>query len=281
MTRTTTAAAAAAAAAAATAATAESSHAGDSPLPGRFPAPPELLSGGEQLLQRLDVRVNRVVARLMGSPSWRALMEAEDAGLSSGVLREVYREVIWFFSAVIESGLVMSGKLAWVDTRLMRELVEHLAEETLHRKTAMDGYLALGGATKGVEDPMSSSAFAVASVWRGLERMASPLTYLGAMLLFEASTPQLCQPLSARLKAIGVSAAGAHHVNLHVTADIEHSALFRRWIVRLVNRDPATAAAIEYGMYCLAAVYPQPVFDAAYARAAAEPAEVAPSPMGT
>jgi hypothetical protein len=111
--------------------------------------------------------------------------------------------------------------------------------------------------------------------------MASPLAYLGAMLLFEASTPQLCQPLSARLKSIGVSAVGAHHVNLHVTADVEHSALFRRWIVRLANRDPAAAAAIEYGMDCMAAVYPQPVFDAAYARAAAVPAEAAPFLVGT
>jgi hypothetical protein len=240
---------------------------------GRFPPPQPVPTGGEALLASLEARVDESVAALMRRPSWAALVEGDDAALSRGVMREVYREVVWFFSPVVESGLAMAGRLAWVDTSLMRELAEHMYEETLHRKTALDGYLALGGALDAVERaPMSPTAFAVASVWRGLERMASPLSYLGAMLLFEASTPRLCEPLSARLAALGVSAAGAHHINLHKTADVEHSALFRRWIVRLVDRDPAAAAPIAYGMDCFRVVYPGPVFDAAHARAAAESA---------
>lgn len=232
-----------------------------------FPRPHERPSDGELVVAQLEQRVQRSVAQLMSSLSWQALMQSESGELSRGVMREVYREVVWFFPAVVESGLAMSGALAWIDTSLTRELAEHLAEETLHRKTAMDGYLALGGTPASVQPPLSPTAFAVAALWRGLERMTSPLAYLGAMFLFEASTPLICGPLSDRLKALGVSATGAHHINLHKTADIEHSDLFRRWIIRLVNRDPAAATPILYGMDCFATIYPQNTFDAAYSRA--------------
>jgi hypothetical protein len=128
------------------------------------------------------------------------------------------------------------------------------------------------------------AGFAVDAVAMGAEPLGVFVgeADLGAMMFFEASTPLICKPIVAHLRARGVPDDALGHFVNHATVDVEHSALFRQGIADLAAGASDVAVAIEYGMDCFAAVYPDPVFSAAHERARTVEGDCAlpPPPVG-
>jgi pyrroloquinoline quinone (PQQ) biosynthesis protein C len=88
------------------------------------------------------------------------------------------------------------------------------------------------------------------------------------MYFFEASTPQICQSiLEALERQPDVPEKSLDYVRVHAKVDVKHSQMLRDAIAVVVEAVPDAGGDILYGQEVFAAVYPLPIFEAAFARA--------------
>jgi hypothetical protein len=220
------------------------------------------------LLSALDRRVDEVFDQVQTQEIWRRLIAADtDPALITSIIREVFRTVCWYQSHTTEAGFHMIGRMPKTETRILKLLLLHKAEEAEHGEWARQDFVQLGGILNEVNRPPSPEAFAVIGVWWLMARVENPFGYLGAEYLFEALTAKACSSLVSRFASRGFQHSGLRFVTEHATEDVKHAALMRELIIDAAKRYPTAGPAMLRCFDYFRGVYPIPLWNSAYARA--------------
>lgn len=230
--------------------------------------PPTLTS----LAQHLDRKMAAHFARIEQSPAFRAIEDpATPLPLAMAIVKHTLLEVFSYGPHVTEATFTAIGRLPKNRPDLMRPMILHDLSEVDHGEMALRDFVRLGG-----DEPWARSrritpaSFAMAAVARMLGERDNPFSYLGYMYLFESLTPPVTERAQKALYAKGFPVQAREFVDTHAAEDVGHTRLLADLIDRVSHEFPDAAEAIEYGFDCFTAVYPLPIWDAAYARARAE-----------
>lgn len=220
----------------------------------------------------LDARIDRLLADIKPTPVWQAITEPDtDPALIRLIMREVYLEIYSYQPHVITATISIIGRMPKADARMISKMLIHQAEEADHGEMALRDYVALGGDEQYARARrISPESFAVASVWWGLWHMEDPFAYLGALYPFEGLTPIVSQLARDAVSKKGVPGQALEFITFHAEEDIKHTALVRKLLKYVVGKYPSAAESIRSGIEYFLAVYPIPVWMAAYRRAIAE-----------
>lgn len=226
----------------------------------------------DAFVQSLDDRMSDVLQQVTASELWTTVTSpATDPALLRILMREVYFEIYSYQPQVIEATIATIGRMPKGDPKMIQQMLIHQSEEADHGEMALRDYVALGGneAWARASRP-SPAAFAVASVWWGLWRMADPFAYLGALYPFEGLTPIVCGRVREALLARGFPASALEFIDFHATEDIKHTNLVRKLLKYVVKTYPGAETTIRQGLENFLAVYPMPVWQTAFDRARVE-----------
>lgn len=224
----------------------------------------------QQLLEFLEGRIQDVLNELTESELWKVVSNPEtDAKLIQETMKEIYLEIVMYQSDVIEATIAAIAQMPrTLDADVIDEMIHHQIEEFNHGEMALRDYVGLGGDEEFARHRrLSPTAFCTAAVWRMLAHMRDPFAYLGALYPFEGLTPIVSEMVKGILRGKGFKDDATEFVEYHSTADIEHTRLVRELILKLANEYPESKASMCYGIDYFLAVYPLPVWNAAFRRA--------------
>lgn len=222
----------------------------------------------DALLDRLDRKLEGLVAEIEGSEVYRVVMDSRTSrSLIAAVMRNILFETYSYGPVITEAVATAIGRLA---TRpdLVVPLLDFLKQEAPHPELALRGFAELGGdeATARSRSP-SPAAYAVGAVCLRLARDEDPLSHLGCVYLLEGSTAEIAPRFHDVLVRQGLS---AQFVTVHALEDTRHASDVRDLIAQVATTHPGAGAAIEKGFDVFAAVYPHAVWATALERARAE-----------
>jgi hypothetical protein len=153
--------------------------------------------------------------------------------------------------------------------QLIKTMILQQVEEVEHADMALRDYLRLGGDEALAKGPMFPECAAVAAMCHFLGEHCHPAAYLGFMYIFEALTPIMATQAQKLMGTSDYLPAAREFIDLHATEDIRHTDMIVSVIGDLLKIDPSAAEAILFGLRSFVAVYPLPVWNAAYERAKA------------
>jgi pyrroloquinoline quinone (PQQ) biosynthesis protein C len=104
-----------------------------------------------------------------------------------------------------------------------------------------------------------------AGVWWMIAHRRYPFAYLGALYLFEGVTPTVTAFVKEKLKAKGFTRKSLEYVEFHSTEDAKHAVQYLT--SEVATKYPEATESIKYGFECFRAVYPIPLWHAAFGRA--------------
>ena len=212
-------------------------------------------------LARMDGKVVQVVQCVERTDAHRAIIDpTTEKSLLLATIRQILSEVGSYGPHITKASFTAIGRLQGHE-KFMGPLVGHLLEEVFHPGMANNESLA-GGDYAGRR--IRPAALAVAAVCRFLGGHENPFCYLGYMYLLEATTSDLAERYRSALEARGEEIA---FVTLHAREDAAHTDFLRKQISQIVSEDADASIAIEYGFDCLASIYPEPIWNAAFRRA--------------
>jgi len=227
-----------------------------------------------RIVPLLDERIESVLADFKRSPIWQMVNDpATPPGAVAAIVREIYFEVCCYQPQTTRAGFLMIGSIHNSERKLMKSMLLHKWEEVEHVQWAERGYLALGGDAARLREINQSGAritphaFAVAAVWDRLAREVEPAAYIGAEYLFESLTAEVTKLVMPQLSQLGFAADGVYFITEHATEDVKHANLFRHLADELCGRRPELIEPILYAFDCFRAVYPMPIWLAAFERA--------------
>lgn len=228
----------------------------------------------EGIIAYLDGRIADVIRSVEATPLWKDLTHPKTKPeFIQRLMREVYLEIASYQPHVIEAAIASIGQMPRsMPVRMIKAMLRHQAEEFDHGEMAIRDYVALGGSEDFVRNDLriSDASFAVSAVWWMITKLRDPFAYLGALYPFEGLTPII----SARVKAILAGKRypdnALEYIEFHSTEDIKHANLIKALIEETVQRYPEAERSIKEGINRFLAVYPIPVWNAAYERAKAE-----------
>lgn len=219
----------------------------------------------------LDERIARLIKEIESTEFWKSLTHPKAKPEFVRVfLREVYLEIASYQPHVIEAAIASIGQMPRsMPVRMIKAMLRHQAEEFDHGEMAVRDYVALGGSEDYARSQhrMSTASFAVSAAWWMITKMRDPFAYLGALYPFEGLTPIVSQRVMAVLAKKAFPAAAQEYLTFHATEDIKHASLIKAMINETAERYPEARESIIEGMERFLAVYPLPVWDAAYRRA--------------
>lgn len=222
----------------------------------------------------LDARIAALMKQIEASEFWRGFTHAKARpGFIRVLLREVYLEITSYQPHVIEAAIASIGQMPRsMPVRMIKAMLRHQAEEFDHGEMAVRDYVALGGSEDYArhQHKMSMASFAVSAVWWMITKLRDPFAYLGALYPFEGLTPIVSQRVMAVLAKSGFPENAKEYLSFHATEDIKHANLIKAMINETAERYPEARESIIDGMERFLAVYPIPVWNAAYERAKAE-----------
>jgi pyrroloquinoline quinone (PQQ) biosynthesis protein C len=220
------------------------------------------------LLKGLDDRVRFVVKRARNSDLWKMLLDRKTKPKQTeALLRELYLEAYSYFHHVFEAAALIVSRFPKSSPPIVPRLLKHLADEADHGELSLQAHVGLGGDENRARSArMSAGAFAVASFWRGLAAMENPFCYLGAMYLFETTTPQFSVDILKVMQRHQMRHGADAHAAEHVKVDAAHAKLFRD-LIQAAMTDPRQAESIRFGFEAFAAFYPEAIFSEAFRRA--------------
>jgi len=230
---------------------------------------PDDLSPSE-VMEFLDSRIQNVLLQFKDSELWRVVSSPEtDPRLIQETMKEVYLEIIMYQPDVIEATIAVIAQMPrTLDVSLFEEMIHHQVEEFDHGEMALRDYIGLGGDEEFARHRrMSPTAFSTAAVWRMLAHMRDPFAYLGALYPFEGLTPIVSEMVKGILRDKGFKDNSTEFVEYHSTADLEHTRLVKELIMKIAKEYPESKAGMCYGINYFLAVYPLPVWNAAFKRA--------------
>ncbi|WFU07442.1 iron-containing redox enzyme family protein (plasmid) [Rhizobium sp. CB3171] len=222
-----------------------------------------------ELFQALDRRVAAIFEEVQKWRGW-TLISSSDTPKPQilALVREIFRSVVWYQSHTTEAGFHMFGRLPKHDVKLIQALCCHKAEEAEHGVWAREDHGKVGGSDRDALLPPSPATFAVAAVWWRMAMIENPLGYLGAEYLFEQLTALVTQAALPVIERRDLPREGLRFVIEHATEDAKHAVFLKHLILDVVTRYPASGEAMLRCFDYFHAVYPLPVWDEAFERAA-------------
>jgi hypothetical protein len=203
---------------------------------------------------------------------WRiAISPTTDPRLVAGVMRQIYLEIVGYQPHVIEAAIASIAQMPrGMKPRLVKAMLAHQADEFDHGEMALRDFAGLGGSETSARNVrMSPEAFAVAGVWWMIAHQRDPFAYLGALYLFEGLTPTVTGLIKESLLTKGFTSSSLEYIEFHSTEDVKHANLVRYLISEVAQTYPSAGESIRYGFECFRAVYPIPLWRAAFQRAIA------------
>lgn len=223
-----------------------------------------------QLLEHLEMRMHDVIIAFEQSELWQTVLSDDTSPkLISDIMKEVYLEIVMYQPDVIEATIAAIAQMPrTMDVAMFDEMLHHQVEEFDHGEMALRDYVALGGDEAYARNRrMSPSAFSCAACWRMLCHQRDPFAYLGGLFPFEGLTPIVSEKVRTLLESKGFESTATEFVEYHATADLEHTEMVKELILRIAEEYPEAKASICYGLEYFLAVYPLPVWNAAFERA--------------
>ena len=226
------------------------------------------LANNGLLSKELDDRMAAVVRCGRNTAFWKMLLDRDTKPKQAeALLRELYLEAYSYFDDVFEAATLIASRFPKSSPSMVPRLLKHLADEADHGELSLQSHVRLGGdESRARSARMSPGAFGVAAFWRGLAAMEDPFCYLGAMYLFESSTPQFSADILEVMDRHKMRSGADAHAAEHVKVDEAHTRLFRD-LIDAASADPGKAESIVFGFEGFAAVYPEAIFDEAFRRA--------------
>jgi pyrroloquinoline quinone (PQQ) biosynthesis protein C len=221
----------------------------------------------------LDVRIATLIEQIEAQAFWKALTSpGAKPEFVRAFLREIYLEIISYQPHVIEAAIASIGQMPRsMPVRMVKAMLRHQAEEFDHGEMALRDYVALGGNEDYArrQHKISTASFAVSAVWWMITKLRDPFAYLGALYPFEGLTPIISKSVMSVLAKKAFPGNATEYLTFHSTEDEKHASLIRAMIDETSQRYPEAHDSIIDGMDRFLAVYPVPVWDAAYRRAVA------------
>jgi hypothetical protein len=218
----------------------------------------------------LEHRTTELLTEIRGQEFWSAIMCRDaDPQLVKNVMKEVYAEIVGYQPYAIEAAIASIAQFPRsVKPILIKAMLAHQADEFDHGEMALRDFVGLGGSETVIRNKrMSAEAFAVSSVWWMITRQRDPFAYLGALYLFEGLTPTVTSLVKDKLRAKGFTSKSLEYVEFHSIEDIKHANLVHHVISKIAQAFPDSIESIKYGFECFSAVYPIPLWRAAFRRA--------------
>lgn len=183
-------------------------------------------------------------------------------------MRQIYLEIVGYQPDVIEAAMAAIAQMPRsTNPRLVKAMLLHQGDEFDHGEMALRDYVCLGGSEAEARAMwMSPEAFAVAGMWWMIVQKRDPFAYLGALYLFEGLTPTVTNMVKENLKAKGLTSKSLEYIEFHSTEDVKHANLVRHLISEVATAYPEAAESIKHGFQCFRAVYPIPLWTAAFHR---------------
>jgi pyrroloquinoline quinone (PQQ) biosynthesis protein C len=220
----------------------------------------------------LDARIAGLLKEVEATAFWKELTNPmAKPGFIQAFMREIYLEITSYQPHVIEAAICSIGQMPRsMPVRMIKAMLRHQAEEFDHGEMALRDYVALGGSEKHARHGrISDASFAVSAVWWMITKLRDPFAYLGALYPFEGLTPIVSAKVKAALSGGKYPENALEYIEFHSTEDVKHANLMKALIEETVERHPKAEQSIKDGMDRFLAVYPVPVWTAAYERALA------------
>lgn len=224
----------------------------------------------DDVMTRLDARVQRLVHDMQERPFFRAVLSQElPPATLREVLKEVYLEIAHYQEHIIEASIALIGQLPRrLDVRLVEELLHHQAEEFDHGEMAIRDYVGLGGDEGAARSPrLTPTAFGVAALRRMMVHTRDWPAWLGSLYVVECSTPILTGLVREHFRTRGIPTRGLEFIDHHATADLEHAELLRNVVQAIAEAVPEAREGLLYGPEYYLLLYPAASWEAAYTRA--------------
>jgi hypothetical protein len=222
------------------------------------------------VVEWLEHEVAGLLTEIQSQGFWSAITSPDaDPRLVKAVMREVYAEIVGYQPHVIEAAIAAIAQMPRdINPRLVKSMLIHQADEFDHGEMALRDLVGFGfSEAEFRRKRMSPEAFAVAGVWWMIVQARDPFAYLGALFLFEGLTPAVTQMIKGRLRSKGLTAASLGYIEFHSTEDVKHANLVHYLISETASTYPESVATIKHGFQCFRAVYPIPLWRAAFERA--------------
>lgn len=137
-----------------------------------------------------------------------------------------------------------------------------LLEEVPHPRLAMAGFVGLGGdADEAARGKLSPAAYSVAAVCRHIAEVEHPAAYFGYMYLLESTTVTLGVRVRELLESVKLK---DKFITVHSKVDVKHTQDIAIDLDSVVEDLPEARGAISDSYDRFAAVYPLPIWNAAF-----------------
>jgi hypothetical protein len=226
------------------------------------------ISPADETIATLKEGLDALVGRIQQSEFFRAISKpGADKALVTNTLKHIYLSIYQYQPHVTEATFTAVGRMPKQNEQLIKTMILQQVEEVEHADMALRDYLRLGGDRALAEGPMFPECAAVAAVCHFLGEHCPPAAYLGFMYIFEALTPIMAEQAQKVMSTSDYLPEAREFVDLHATEDIRHTDMIIAVIDKLIRIQPSAGEAIVFGLNAFLAVYPIPVWDAAYQRA--------------
>ena len=225
-----------------------------------------------EVLDWLESNVANLLRDIQGQEFWSVAMSPDsDPAFLRALMKEVYTEIVGYQPRVIEAAIAAIAQMPrGMSPRIIKSMLIHQADEFDHGEMALHDLLGMGESEGEIRKKrISPEAFAVAGVWWMIVHERDPFAYLGALFLFEGLTPMVTGMVKGRLQAKGFKASTLGYIEFHSTEDIKHANLVNFLIAKVASDYPDSVESIKHGFESFRAVYPIPLWGAAFDRAKA------------
>ena len=222
------------------------------------------------IVEWLDASTADLLNEIKDQEFWQVVTSpTTDPQFIAKVMREIYLEIVGYQPHVIEAAIAAIAQFPRsMKPRLVKAMLAHQGDEFDHGEMALRDFVGLGGEEDVARSKrMSPEAFAVAGMWWMIVRQHDPFAYLGALYLFEGLTPTVTGLVKSNLQAKGFTEKSLEYIEFHSTEDVKHANLVRYFISEIAEAYPNSIESIKSGFQCFRAVYPIPLWRAAFGRA--------------
>jgi hypothetical protein len=222
-------------------------------------------SPGAEFADRLDRQVAQALSDLEGSAAYRFVTRPTTRPrFKSAFANHLLLELFSLEPPVAAAALMAIRRRPENRPDLV------LPETGQHRSAVSHGETTLQGSIRpsGIEAwahsrPLTQAAFAVGAICHALAEQEGLFAYLGCAYLWEGLVGTLMSCAQELAQGGSFPAEAERFFKACATEPIVATGELRELIIGVVNDDASAATAIEYGLHCLAAVYPLPLWEGA------------------
>jgi hypothetical protein len=222
------------------------------------------------IIQWLQVQTAALLSDIRSQEFWSVIVSQDtDAAFVKAIMKEVYKDIVGYQPHVIEAAIAAIAQMPRsMKPRLVKSMLTHQADEFDHGEMAFRDLIGLGVSEEEItHERISPEAFAVASVWWMIVHARDPFAYLGALFLFEGLTPVVTQIVKGHLLNKGLTGGSLSYIDFHSTEDVKHANLVHYLINETSSAYPESVESMKHGFRCFRAIYPIPLWRAAFERA--------------